>query len=261
MGSGENLFGYFFLNPLKSHSPERETDERDCFVPHERLQYSDQDKEALCRRPDPDRLPGENGKIRRGILNPCFPRWHERCGSTRSFATERRRPATVTGCPCEWSELFNWKLIWWDEASGKLTNIYWQVFSSSYCKNMPGQECSMEPRQVTNCCTAKKSHHWIHAHALLQVCQPSCPQTNYCNTCTQFASTGGFAKFFFWKFLSFIGRFRQVPETHLPQFHRHRHGWNVILKEPLEPLERDPQGVHSSKFSFLLKPLPIQAFF
>ena len=150
-------------------------------------------------------------------------------------------------------------LIWWDEASGKLKNIYWQVFSSSYCKNMPGQECSMEPRQVTNCCTAKQSHHWIHAHALLQVCQPSCPQTNYCNTCTQFASTGGFAKFFYWKFLSFIGRFRQVPETHLPQFHRHRHGWNVILKEPL--LEHDPQGIHSTKFSFLLKPLPIQAFF
>jgi len=43
----------------------------------------------------------------------------------------------------------------------------------SHCKNVPGQECSMEPRQV---------------------CQPSCPKTNYCNTCTQFASTGGFAQ-------------------------------------------------------------------
>ena len=28
----------------------------------------------------------------------------------------------------------------------------------------------------------------------LQVCQPSCPKTNYCNKCTQFASTGGFAQ-------------------------------------------------------------------
>jgi len=43
----------------------------------------------------------------------------------------------------------------------------------SYCKNVPGQECSMEPRQV---------------------CQPSCPKTNYCNSCVQFASTGGFAQ-------------------------------------------------------------------
>lgn len=43
----------------------------------------------------------------------------------------------------------------------------------SYCKNVPGQECSMEPREV---------------------CQPSCPQTSYCNSCVQFASVGGFSQ-------------------------------------------------------------------
>jgi len=43
----------------------------------------------------------------------------------------------------------------------------------SYCKNVPGQSCSMEPREV---------------------CQPACQQTNYCNQCNQFASTGGFGQ-------------------------------------------------------------------
>ena len=143
-------------------------------------------------------------------------------------------------------------LIWWDEASGKLKNIYWQVFSSSYCKNMPGQECSMEPRQVTNCCTAKQSHHWIHAHALLQVCQPSCPQTNYCNTCTQFASTGGFAKFFllevfiFYRKVSPSARNPPAPISSAPAWlecdsqgtlvgtwSSRNPPWNVILKESI----------------------------
>jgi len=44
---------------------------------------------------------------------------------------------------------------------------------SSYCKNVPGQECWMEPREV---------------------CQPTCQQSNYCTQCSQFASTGGFSQ-------------------------------------------------------------------
>merc|ERR1712059_54309 len=43
----------------------------------------------------------------------------------------------------------------------------------SYCKNVPGQVCEM---------VAKK------------VCQPTCQQTDYCNTCAQFASGGGFSQ-------------------------------------------------------------------
>jgi len=48
---------------------------------------------------------------------------------------------------------------------------YCRQFPESNCESTPGQHCEQVPRQV---------------------CQNTCPQTNYCNTCSQFASAGGF---------------------------------------------------------------------
>jgi len=46
-------------------------------------------------------------------------------------------------------------------------------FPEQNCSGYGGQQCKMVPREV---------------------CQPSCPQTDYCNQCTQFAATGGFGQ-------------------------------------------------------------------
>jgi len=48
---------------------------------------------------------------------------------------------------------------------------YCKQFPETSCENSPGQECENVPRQV---------------------CQNTCSQSNYCNTCSQFASVGGF---------------------------------------------------------------------
>ena len=48
---------------------------------------------------------------------------------------------------------------------------YCKQFPHSSCENSPGQECESVPRQV---------------------CQNTSSQSNYCNTCSQFASVGGF---------------------------------------------------------------------
>jgi len=45
------------------------------------------------------------------------------------------------------------------------------TFQEEICQNNAGQVCKNVPREV---------------------CQPECPQTNYCNTCQQFAGQGGF---------------------------------------------------------------------
>jgi len=46
-------------------------------------------------------------------------------------------------------------------------------FPEHSCTGYGGQQCQMVPREV---------------------CQPSCPQTDYCNQCTQFAAGGGFGQ-------------------------------------------------------------------
>jgi len=57
------------------------------------------------------------------------------------------------------------------------TRVTRQCYNIPYstCVNSPGQECWMEPREV---------------------CKPvsTCSQSNYCNQCSQFASTGGFSQ-------------------------------------------------------------------
>jgi len=50
---------------------------------------------------------------------------------------------------------------------------YCNILPFSFCKNNPGQDCQMVPRQV---------------------CQPTCEKSSYCDQCTQFASIGGFSQ-------------------------------------------------------------------
>lgn len=50
---------------------------------------------------------------------------------------------------------------------------YCNILPFSYCQNTPGQECTTVPREV---------------------CQPACQQSNYCDQCSQFATTGGFSQ-------------------------------------------------------------------
>jgi len=50
---------------------------------------------------------------------------------------------------------------------------YCNILPFSYCQNNPGQECTTVPREV---------------------CQSTCQQSSYCDSCSQFASGGGYSR-------------------------------------------------------------------
>ena len=83
-------------------------------------------------------------------------------------------------------------MFWWSADTIQFQITWCFVLKSSHDTT----HRSTQKEVVIHVFPGSRSHtnSFLMQSSNIQVCQPSCPQTNYCNTCTQFASTGGFAQ-------------------------------------------------------------------